>query len=301
MDVDKNRQNALLSWLFVGVLAALCATLGALQYRWIGEVSVAERQRLEGSIADLEAKIAPVDDRLTKLEGVAHARDTEFAARISRLERAADNPSAPHHVAELKQQLDALMSEARTTRDAVAFVEDLRARIGATEAQSSEIADRLHGVARMLDRVSTQQTETATQTEERLHKIEMTVADVRLTRIAPPAPDHTNAIEGIVARMEALERRQAEALSELQADIVRFVTDNDQRLAAMEQQGSAVAPAEPGDPTDLEIQFADLRRRIEERILGVEQRGVRTLEHVADTIALLEKRFLDQDEERQTA
>src|SRR6476620_6757039 len=50
MDVDKNRQNALLSWLFVGVLAALCATLGALQYRWIGEVGRAEHERLRGGL-----------------------------------------------------------------------------------------------------------------------------------------------------------------------------------------------------------------------------------------------------------
>ncbi len=263
--------------------------------------ATARTQRTEGNLADLETKIAPVGDRLSKLEGVAHALDTEFAARISRLERAAEAPANSQHVAELKQQLETLVAEARTSRpstDALALIEDLRARIGATEVQSGEIADRLHGVARMLNRVSAQQTEAATQTEERLHKIEMAVADVRLTQIAPPAPDHSDAIESIIARMEAMERRQAEALSDLQADIVRFVTDNDQRLALMEQNGGATVS---GEPTDLEIQFADLRRRIEERILGVEQRGVRTLEHVADTIALLEKRFLDQDEERQTA
>jgi chromosome segregation ATPase len=265
--------------------------------------ATARAQRLEGNFADLETKIAPVDDRLSKLEGVTHALDTEFAARISRLERAAESPANTSHVAELKQQLDALTTETRGARggsETLALVEELRGRIGATETQSGEIADRLHGVARMLSRVGTDQAEATAQTEARLHKIEMTVADVRLTQIAPPAPDHTNAIESIVARLEAIERRQADALGELQADIVRFVTDNDQRLAQMEQQGAGPIAA-PGEPTDLEIQFADLRRRIEERILGVEQRGVRTLEHVADTIALLEKRFLDQDEERQTA
>jgi signal transduction histidine kinase len=50
MDVDRNRQNARLSWLFVGVLAALCATLGVLQYRWIGEVGRAEHERLRGGL-----------------------------------------------------------------------------------------------------------------------------------------------------------------------------------------------------------------------------------------------------------
>ena len=50
MDVDKHRQNAWFSWLFVGVLAALCATLGALQYKQIGEVGRAEHERLRGGL-----------------------------------------------------------------------------------------------------------------------------------------------------------------------------------------------------------------------------------------------------------
>ena len=50
MNIDKNRRSALLSWLFVGVLFALCGVLGVLQYRWIGEVSVAARERLRASL-----------------------------------------------------------------------------------------------------------------------------------------------------------------------------------------------------------------------------------------------------------
>ena len=39
-----------LSWLFVGALLALCGFLGALQYHWIGEVTVAARDRLRGTL-----------------------------------------------------------------------------------------------------------------------------------------------------------------------------------------------------------------------------------------------------------
>jgi signal transduction histidine kinase len=46
MDVDKTRRQTLLSWLFVAVLVSLCAVLGALQYRWIGEASRADRESL---------------------------------------------------------------------------------------------------------------------------------------------------------------------------------------------------------------------------------------------------------------
>src|SRR6266699_3066239 len=43
-------QRALLSWIAVGVLALLCGVLGILQYRWIGEITGAERGRLRESL-----------------------------------------------------------------------------------------------------------------------------------------------------------------------------------------------------------------------------------------------------------
>lgn len=48
------RRRAFLSWLFVGLAAALCVFLGVLQYRWIGEVSHAERDTLR---EDLQANL----------------------------------------------------------------------------------------------------------------------------------------------------------------------------------------------------------------------------------------------------
>lgn len=48
--MDKKKRQALLSWVFVGVMLGLCATLGALQYRWLGEVSRAEQERLRAGL-----------------------------------------------------------------------------------------------------------------------------------------------------------------------------------------------------------------------------------------------------------
>lgn len=48
MNLDK--RQGLLSWVFVGLMFALTATLGILQYRWIGEVSQAERERLRSGL-----------------------------------------------------------------------------------------------------------------------------------------------------------------------------------------------------------------------------------------------------------
>ncbi len=50
MDVDKHKRHALLSWMFVGVMVALTVILGILQYRWIGEVSLAEHDRLRAGL-----------------------------------------------------------------------------------------------------------------------------------------------------------------------------------------------------------------------------------------------------------
>src|SRR5579872_6449624 len=50
MDLHRDRRRALLSWLFVCALLALCGVLGVLQYHWIGEVTVAARDRLRGTL-----------------------------------------------------------------------------------------------------------------------------------------------------------------------------------------------------------------------------------------------------------
>lgn len=50
MHLRKNQRGAILSWLFIGALFTLCGILGVLQYRWIGEVSVADRERLRQSL-----------------------------------------------------------------------------------------------------------------------------------------------------------------------------------------------------------------------------------------------------------
>ena len=50
MQASNKSRHMLLSWLFVGTVAALAVVLGVLQYRWIGEVSVAERDRLRAGL-----------------------------------------------------------------------------------------------------------------------------------------------------------------------------------------------------------------------------------------------------------
>lgn len=48
--MEKAKRQALFSWATVGALGALCGILAGLQYRWIGEVSVAQETRLRNSL-----------------------------------------------------------------------------------------------------------------------------------------------------------------------------------------------------------------------------------------------------------
>ncbi len=75
MNTGKQRRTVL-SWLIVGGLFLLCGVLGVLQYRWIGEVSEAARDRLRVS---LQASLMRISQ--------------EFSAEIANACRALLSPS----------------------------------------------------------------------------------------------------------------------------------------------------------------------------------------------------------------
>lgn len=50
MNMENMKQRALLSWASVGLMALVACVLAVLQYRWIGEVSVAERDRMRDAL-----------------------------------------------------------------------------------------------------------------------------------------------------------------------------------------------------------------------------------------------------------
>src|SRR5580700_4766947 len=84
---EKNRRRALLSRLFVLALFVLCGALGFLQYRWIGEVSVAARERLRGSLEtslnrfsrDLNSEVATATWALVPPTSTPDAQSVESA------------------------------------------------------------------------------------------------------------------------------------------------------------------------------------------------------------------------------
>ena len=87
MNVEKNKARTLLSWLVVGALFVLCGVLGVLQYRWTGEVSLAERERLRGILQaslsrfsqDFNSEIAAACRELLPSDPPADAQSAEKA------------------------------------------------------------------------------------------------------------------------------------------------------------------------------------------------------------------------------
>jgi len=68
MDMERWR-NAWLSWASVGLLALLCGVLAMLQYRWIGEITGAERQNLQAALRDrLEDLRRDLNDQVSNSE-----------------------------------------------------------------------------------------------------------------------------------------------------------------------------------------------------------------------------------------
>jgi signal transduction histidine kinase len=77
MSVRSQRQQATGSWIFLGMLAAVALILGGLQYRWIGEISRAERERMKSSLQ-------------TSLNRVSRDFNAELSAACSRVTPASE-------------------------------------------------------------------------------------------------------------------------------------------------------------------------------------------------------------------
>ena len=93
--LESMRGRAVSSWLFLGTLFVLCGVLGVLQYRWIGEVSVAARERMRGSLQ-------------TSLNRVSQ----DFNTEISTAARAWMPSGSPADAAEVERGLAANLEHA---------------------------------------------------------------------------------------------------------------------------------------------------------------------------------------------
>lgn len=270
--------------------------------RDIAEGDAQTGARLGADIAKTHAQHAALLNRVAVIDHTlgAHEHAAEaLRARLAKLESAAEADTTQAALAALAKDVGDLAEKARDD-ETMAQLAALRTRVEAQDGLISDSAERAHGVGRMLSRVNAQNVDMLTQAEARIQRLENTLAETR-----EDTATHDLA-QSIAARVAALEESQSAALEALRADIAGFVDTYSERLDALEQSAAAslddesdlMAQAIESRLSELETRdvagdFDALRRRIEDRIMGVERSSVRALEQMADTIALIEKRYAE--------
>jgi hypothetical protein len=245
------------------------------------------RRRIEEQIAALRGQHASALARVDKVD-TALAHDGPLATVIS---------ATAEEVASLRARVLGIQGAEREVAERVAKLEN-------ADANAAKARDGLHG---RLESIAAQ---VPADQAERLRSLELSLADLRLGQLASTAPSpeevSAEAVAAVQERVAEMEERQAASLHRLRNDIAQFVSENERRLALLEDVAPDLAAPFIGmerrlaelEKYDIGIAFAELRARIEDRILGVEQRNVRTLEQLSDTVALIERRFDAGEEER---
>lgn len=279
-----------------------------------------ERQsQAEPRIGAVEAKVADHSAVLSAIREAVDALEGETAARATR-----QNEATAH--------IHRLLSDdiARIEACTLAALEKLSADIRAGGATLSRYvddavnaADRIDGVESRLDSEIVELHGQHAGAMARLQLIDRTLGNLG---DAPAATilDRLSSLEhelgvqsarldlaDVQSRLADLETRQAETLEALHADLANFVRENERRLAALEAcanaaplSGSLAASMNDRlaqlENQDLATAFESLRQRLDDRLLGVELRGVRTLEQLEETIGLIENRFADEAGSRES-
>src|SRR5262245_55506599 len=102
MNVGSVDRRNILYWLALGSLAVICCVLAILQYRWIGEISRAEEERLKGGLqialqrlsqdfnSTIESACATLQPSNREVE--EKGRDEAFADRFERWRNSTRHP-----------------------------------------------------------------------------------------------------------------------------------------------------------------------------------------------------------------
>ena len=240
---------------------------------------------MEDQVAALRGQQANAQARLDAVEA-ALANEGPFATVVS---------ATADEVASLRARVLGMQASDRDTSD----------RMAKLESADREATRALETLRSHVDEISAQ---IPSDQSERIQGLELSLADVRLQQLASAAEAaedvNAEAVAAVRERLAELEERQADAFHRLRNDISHFISDNERRLALLEDAAPDLAAPFAAmeqrlanlEQYDIGVVFAELRARIEERILGVEQRNVRTLEQLSDTVALIERRFSEDDE-----
>ncbi|MGE3930316.1 MAG: hypothetical protein AB7G05_09140 [Hyphomonadaceae bacterium] len=237
------------------------------QVRVKAENEIAELQSAQKSTA---ARMTLADSALATCSRSIEATSQKIEALSARVDEGdarygKDSDDARVVFEDMYKRLDALESynQALPNEFVASRLEDFKARLTVQETEAREAGERLANLARLVTKVSAQADDNATQAEDRLHKIELALADVRLDQYAAP---------------EAQQPSAGGDVAELRDVLARALDEIELRLSALENASVAE-------------EFTALRNRLEDRHIALESRTGRALDQLTRTIALLSKKF----------
>lgn len=268
-------------------IADLAHTLSAAVEQTSQEVRLlaAETERVEActlaSLVKLAADIADIRVR----QDAAPPAPTDFDQRLTRLEAAAETVVSAHAVEAIRLQIAELRAHIvqRDGDDGLARrVDEVSARLAATEAANAAAFKRLHDT---IDALEPNRQVTVT-TGERLRAVEIAVS--RLADRVEQSPAETAPQDALIAaetRIAEIEIAQAAALEAIHAQLALFIDAVNRRMDALEASDAAAHLGHMASAFDA------FREQVDDRIGYIENHSVRALQHVAETVGVLEERF----------
>lgn len=299
-----------------GALSKLAAHVYAGEERAKAALAGVQEQ-IEATSGRIDAALAESGRRMEQAIAASELRAQgaaeQAAQRLERVERnlvgAVD--SAQVHARSLADRLD------RTERDIRGFIEEAQARLERAERDGAETAkalqdhlaqldQRLKG-AESIDFLGAAQKLTS-RLDDGLAEIRadmnraIAAARVEMARdVAAPAGDAADAraqrlMAEVGQRLDAAERRQADALERMGLEVARVADGLDRKMRGL----SGVDLGHAGDVRD---EIARLSRAIDERLSAVERREAQAIGAVAEQVARLSERMETRvsDSERRSA
>jgi hypothetical protein len=209
------------------------------------------RRRVDGELSALHEQQANAAARLTVVD-LALGAQTQLGERIAQVEAALNDTSSQGKLAAVEAQVGTLTKALaeRSDDELLARIEELRARLSSYENHAGAAADGVNDLVRMLGRVTTQTAEAAARADNRVHKLEMALADLKLdhlaTREKPAAtPEDIGTLQ---RRLSAIEQRPVQAAAS-PADIAKL-------HSASTRSSSAVEAATPDGVAALQWRIA---------------------------------------------
>lgn len=289
------------------------AELDAALDRIAGELSVL-RSFAEQGLARATDHQAQIQRHLTRVNADWDARFDALASRLGRTEQNMDRVEAVSS-AEIERletctvaALQKLGGDIATVRSTGAAQDgEARARLDVVAESQSLLDHRLSMLEAAASRAETEQAlaiirEKIAELADAQHAV--TDRDDDDDVAAKHSASMATQVRSLEEQLTRMEQRHGNALDMVRAQLAQFAAENEQRLAFLESTPSSGPDVDMLafrlarlEQRDVEADLDTLRSRLDQRMHDMEVRSIKALERLGGSIADLERRVLDGDQD----